>query len=132
MACSLKVHCALSAAAPEPAVAPGYERQACFITGPARVLGQLEFFLHRLPAFAVLALLLDLGGGLLHQSEDVLCILLGAKPSAGIAGMTGDHAFPVHGDHLLDEGFGFQRVDIDEAAAKERADRDGVDQEDDL
>src|SRR6266550_5357737 len=46
--------------------------------------------------------------------------------------MTGDQAIPVERDHLADEGLGLQREDVDEAAAEERTDRNGVDHEDDL
>jgi hypothetical protein len=44
----------------------------------------------RLPAFTLLPHLLHLGGGLLHEREDVLRILLGAQATTRLAGMAGD------------------------------------------
>jgi hypothetical protein len=46
--------------------------------------------------------------------------------------MPGNHALPIHRHDLLDELLGFQRVEVDHAEARDRSDRDGVDQEDDL
>src|SRR5215475_14350418 len=68
------------AAAPEAAIAPCDHAEARFITGQGGIFRHLEFLLDRVPAFAVLAELFDLGRGFLVQREHVLRILLGAKP----------------------------------------------------
>src|SRR5262249_18481009 len=108
---------------PQPAIAPRHEGQAVLIAGPACVFRQLEVLLGRLPAFAVLSQLLHLRRGLLHQREDVLCVLLGAEAATRLSGMAGNQPVPVQRDHLLDEVLGFERVDVDEAAAREGSDR---------
>src|SRR5215470_13941916 len=107
------------APAPQPTIAPRHERQAVLIAGPACVFRQLEVLLGRLPAFAILPQLLHLRRSSLHQREDVLCVLLGAEAAAGLPGMAGNQPVPVQRDHLLDEVLGFERVDVDEAAAWE-------------
>src|SRR5262245_27537251 len=120
------------AATPQPAIAPGHELQAVLIARPIRVFRQLEIHLGRLPAFAVLPHLLHLGGGLLHQREDILRILLGAEAATRLAGMSGDQLLPVQRDDLFDELLRFERIDVDEAAPGKRPDRDRVDNEHNL
>ena len=107
------------AAPPKPAVTSCDELQAVFVTRPACVFRQLEILLGRLPAFAVLRALLHLGRGVLHQREDILCVLLGAEPAVRLSGMTGDQPVPVQCEHLLDELLGLEGIDIDEAADPE-------------
>src|SRR5262245_17440143 len=120
------------AAAPKAAIAPRDHAEARLITGQGGVFRHLEFLLDRVIAFAVLAELFDLGRGFLVQREHVLRILLGAKPSARLSRMAGDQPIPIHCQHLLDEDFRFERIEIDHSATREGADRDGVDHEDDL
>src|SRR5260370_41134857 len=72
------------AAAPERAVTPCDEGQAILVAGPAGVFRQLEFLLGRVPALAAQAERLHLVGGILHQGEDFLRILLGAEPVVGL------------------------------------------------
>ena len=113
------------------AIAPRHHAEAGLIAGQRGVLLHLEVLLDRVPALAGLRVGLDRGGSLLHQRQHRLGVVLGAEPVAG-AGMAGDHAIPVHRDHLLDEVLGLERIDVDEAAARECADRDRVDDEHDL
>src|SRR5262249_25951713 len=80
---------------------------------------QLEILLGRLPAFAVLPHLLHLRGGLLHQREDILRVLLGAESATRLTGMSGDQLLPVQREDLLDELLRFERIDVDEAGARE-------------
>src|SRR6185312_3934307 len=120
------------AAPPKPAVTSCDELQAVFVTWPACVFRQLEILLGRLPAFAVLRALLHLGRGVLHQREDILCVLLGAEPAVGLSGMTGDQPVPVQCEHLLDELLGLEGIDIDEAATRKCSYGDGIDDENDL
>ena len=54
------------------------------------------------------------------------------RRSAGWPGVSGNHPLPVHLQHALHELLGLERVDVDEAAAGKGADRDGVDDEDQL
>src|SRR5262249_15177054 len=122
----------LGAATPEPAIAPRDEWQAVVIARPARVFWQLEILLRGPPALAVLSRLLHLGRGLLHERQDVLRVFLGAEPAARLTGMSGDQPFPVQRQQLLDEVLRFERIDVDEAAARKRSDRDRVDDKDDL
>src|SRR5262249_53047570 len=97
-------------ATPQPAIAPRHEWQAVLIAGPIRVFRQLEILLGRLPAFAVLPHLLHLCGGLLHQREDVLRILLGAESTTRLTGMSGNQPLPVQREDLLDELLRFERI----------------------
>ena len=106
--------------------------QAVLIARPIRVFRQLEILLGRFPAFAVLPHLLHLGGGFLHQRENILRILLGAESTARLAGMSGDQLLPVQREDLLDELLRFERIDIDEAAPGKRSDWYRVDNEDNL
>src|SRR5688572_28760156 len=89
------------APAPQPAITPQDERQAVLIPGPARVFRQLHFLLDRIPAFALARGGPHRGRSILHESEEVLHVLLGAKAAAGLARMTGDQPLPVHHVQLL-------------------------------
>src|SRR5262245_28701819 len=120
------------AATPQPAIAPSYEWQAVLIARPICVFRQLKILLGWLPAFAVLPHLLHLGGGLLHQREDVLRILLGAESTTRLAGMSGNQPLPVQRQDLLDELLRFERIDVNEAAPGKRSDWYRVDNEDNL
>src|SRR5262245_8078509 len=120
------------AAAPQAAIAPRDEGQAVRVTRPALVFRQLEFLLGRVPALTVLTELLLLGRRFFIKREDILGVLLGPGLLAAGRRMAGDQPVPVHRDHLLHEGFGLQREEIDHATAGKRSNRDGVDHEDDL
>src|ERR1700694_3663758 len=119
------------AVAPEPAVAPRDEGQARRIARPALVLGQLEFLFSGIPAFAVLRELLHFGGRVLQERELVPRILLGAETVAW-TGVAGNQALPIHRDHLLDEGLGFDRIEVEHAASRHRSHRNGVYHENDF
>src|SRR2546429_175868 len=67
-----------------------------------------------------------------YEGELVLRVLLGAQTSAGLAGMPGDETLPVHRQHALDRLLRFERIEVDHAAAGDRAHREEVDHEDDL
>src|SRR4051812_23941809 len=74
-------------ATPQSAIAACHVGQAVLVVRPARVLGQLEVLLGRLPALTVLRLLFHFRRGLLHQRQDVLSVLLGSEPVARLAGI---------------------------------------------
>src|SRR6266853_2216476 len=120
------------AAPPQAAVAPRHELQIVLVAGPLLVFRQLDLLLRRLPAFSFARGDLHGFGGVLQESELVPRVLLRAQPVARRARMPRDQAFPVHRQHLLDRALGLERIKVDHAAARHRANREKVDHEDDL
>src|SRR5262249_24067240 len=105
-------------AAPDTAIAPADEFQALLVARPVLEVRKFQILLGG-PALAGDAERLHLGGGFLQQAQLVARILLGAEPAVD-AGVAGDQPIPVHGDHILDEILGLERIHVDEAAARHR------------
>ena len=99
----------------------------------AGVLRQLELLLGRRPSTCRPApsFFISAEASCISVSTSLASSLVPSRPPAG-PGWPGIMPLPVHRDHLLDEVLGLQRIEVDHAAARERADRDGVDDEDDL
>src|SRR6266853_5964151 len=112
------------AAPPQAAVAPRHELQVVLVAGPLFVLRQLDLFLRRLPAFPFARRDLHRLRSVLQESELVLGVLLGAQPVARLPRMARDEALPIHRQHLLDRLLRLERIEVDHAAARYRADRE--------
>src|SRR5882672_11912144 len=113
------------AAAPQPAVAAQHELQVVLIARPLLVLRQLRLLLDPVPAFAFARRDLDGLRRILQEHELILRVLLVAEAVAR-CGVSRDEPIPVHRQHLLDRVLGFERIEIDHAAAGHRAHRDEV------
>src|SRR5262249_22278469 len=109
------------APAPQPAIAPQHELQVVLVARPLLVLGQLGLLLDAVPALAFARRDLHGLGRVLEEHQLVLRVLLSAEAVAR-PGMAGDQPVPVHRQHLLDRRFGLERVEVDHAAARDRAD----------
>src|SRR5262245_59647180 len=123
---------ASGATAPQGAIAPGDERQTVGVARHALVLRQLELLLGLVPALSGLTHLFHFRGGVPIQRQDVFCVVLGAEPAVRLSGVARDQTIPIQRQDFGDEGFGFEREEVDHAAARKRTNRDGVDDENDL
>ena len=54
------------------------------------------------------------------------------EPAVRLSGVARDQTIPIQRRDFGDEGFSFEREEVDHAAARKRTDRDGVDDENDL
>src|SRR5947208_12052921 len=109
---------ASGATAPQGAIAPRDHRQTVGVARHALVLRQLELLLGLVPALSGLTHLFHFRGGVLIQRQDVLRVILGAEPAVRLSGVARDQTIPIQRQDFGDEGFSFERKEVDHAAAR--------------